>query len=233
VRDLSRRIRSSRYKPPETPRGLFAGNKSVRYAFITVIFMILFVEVYNRHSPKPLAGPIDDVFGHNPDRLAIVYGTGGDDTEELKNYVQRVAERLGKVLSQDIIIYPDDKVNETLLKNYSLLLYGPVNANRVASRFADHYPFQFEGRTVRVGASLIDRDNWRLVFAVPNPLNHQRYLLVYSGPTDRDVIGINLLGHQNFVHHDTTDYVVAVGDSIVASGYFTKKDPQHWLLAGK
>lgn len=232
MRDHSRRTRSSRYEPIRTPRGIFAGNKSVKYGFIAIFFIILILQFYDRHNPKPLTGPIDDVFVRSPDRLAIIYGTGGEAPGELNNYVQRVAGLLGKAISHEIIIYPDDKVDEDLLKDYSLLLYGPVNTNQVTSRFADYYPFQFVGRTVRIGAGLIDRENWRIVFAVPNPLNRQRYLLVYSGPTDSDVIGINLLEHPNFVHHDTTDYVVAVGDSVVASGYFAKNNPERWLYVG-
>ncbi len=178
---------------------------------------------------EPLTGPIDDVFRRDPSSLLIVYGTDGENTAGLRQYAHKVARLLGETLDRDILVYPDREVDSGLIRESSLLLYGPVDANRVSRRLKDYFPFRFEGDTLRLDGKNITA-GWQLVFAVPNPRNDQHYLLVYTGPSDAAVIGINILEDPNFVRHDTTDYVLAVDGRIERSGYFLKDDPERWTL---
>lgn len=214
-----------------TPKGLFAGNKSVKYGLIAVLACVLIIQFTRREDDGPLAGPIDDVFLRDPSGLLIVYGTEGDNTPALRDYAHKVADLLGKALDRDILVYPDREVDSGLIRDYSLLLYGPVEDNRVTRRLAEHFPFGFSADTLQIRDEKISGHDWRLVFVIPNPRNNNRYLLVYTASSDSAVVGINLLGNPHFVHHDTTDYVLAVGSRIVQSGYFDKDDPERWILS--
>src|SRR3990172_4702956 len=154
----SYRRRSS--TPVKIPRGIFGGNKSVKFGLIAVFFCILIIQVYNHQGKRRLAGPIDDVFRRSADQLAIVYGTGGDSTEELKNYAQRVSALLGQSLKHRVPVYADDEIGSSQLEKNSLILYGPVNANRISSRFAESLPFIFENNDMQAGDRKFYQDRW-------------------------------------------------------------------------
>jgi len=229
--DPETRYRSSRQKPFVMPRGIFAGNKSVKYGLFAVFACILVVEFYNRAGPVKLTGPIDDIFRRDPDRLVIVYGTGGEDDGSLRQYALKVSRLLGRNLSHEILVYPDVEVDQELIEDFSLMLYGPVNENLIARGLKDYLPFYFANSGVYLGDRFVAEDNWRMVFIVPNPYNTEHYILVYTGKTAADVVGINLVEHPNFTQHDTTDYVLTVGSQIVEQGYFDKSDEARWSLA--
>ncbi len=211
-------------------RGLFAGNKSVKYGLIAVIACMLIAGYFNRGDEK-LVGPIDDVFRRDPSSLLVVYGTEGDNPDGIREYAHKVGRLLGVSLGREILVYPDREVDSGLMRDCSLLLYGPVEANRVSRKLKKDFPYQFNGDTLAVDGQMVATGAWQLVFAVPNPRNDQHYLLVYTGPTDSTVIGINMIEHPNFVRHDTTDYVLAVDGRIERSGFFLKDDPGRWTLA--
>ena len=231
MRDEESKYRSSRQKPFVMPRGIFGGNKSVKYGLFALFACVLVVELYNRAGPDKLTGPIDDIFHRDPDRLLIVYSTAGEDKGSLRQYALKVSRLLGKSLSHEILVYPDNEVDEELIEDFSLLLYGPVNENLVARKLKDYLPFDFTNSGVYLGDRFVDQENWRMVFILPNPYNTEHYILVYTGATAADVVGINLIEHPNFTQHDTTDYVLAVGSQIVEQGYFDKSDETRWLLA--
>ncbi|MFC1544547.1 hypothetical protein ACFL4X_00125 [Gemmatimonadota bacterium] len=212
------------------PSGIFGGNRSVKFGLIAILACVLIIQFTNRKVDKPLDGPIDDVFRRDPSGLLIVYGTGGENTDALRDYAHKVATLLGKSLKHDILVYPDREVDSGLAGDYSLLLYGPVEDNRVTERIRKHFPFQFSADTLRAGGKTFTGPDWRLVFAVPNPRNLKRYVLIYTGPSDSSIVGINLLGDPHFVRHDTTDFVLTKGDRVVESGFFDKDDPEHWTL---
>jgi len=231
LRDGGSKYSRSRHKPFVKPRGIFGGNKSVKWGLFAVAACVLIVEFYNRAGPVRLTGPIDDVFHRHPDRLVIVYGTGGEDRGALHQYALKVSRLLGSSLKQEILVYPDSEVDKELIEDYSIILYGPVEENLVARDLKDYFPFKLASGGVYLGDRFVSEDNWRMVFIIPNPFNTEHYVLVYTGPTAADVVGINLIEHPNFTHHDTTDYVLAVGSQIVEQGYFDKSDETRWVLA--
>jgi hypothetical protein len=210
-------------------RGLFAGNKSVKYGMVAVLACMLVAGYINR-GDKVLTGPIDDVFRRDPSSLLIVYGTEGDNPEGIREYAHKVGRLLGVSMDRDILVYPDREVDSGLIRDSSLLLYGTVEGNRISRKLSEHFPFQFGGDTLGVDGQTVATHGWQLVFAVPNPHNDQRYLLLYTGPSDSAVIGMNMIEHPNFVRHDTTDFVLAVNGRIERSGFFLKDIPGRWKL---
>ncbi len=216
--------------PAPARRGIFGGNMSVRYGLLTVLFCVVIIQFYHRAMDVTLDGPIDDIFLKKSSQLAIVYSTGSRSREILRDYAHKVAGLLGRKLSVKIPVYPDTEVTDEILKEYSLILYGPVDENRIADQMREYFPFSFYGSTLSWDSGTFEGRPWRLVFIVPNPYNNRQYVLVYTAAKAEDVIGINLLGHPNFTRGDTTDYVLAAGSEIVEQGYFDKEDDTRWRL---
>lgn len=224
-----------RRKPAPEPerRGIFGGNLTVRYGLVVVMLSMLFMMMYNRmFESSRLDGPIDDIFRKRSGNLAIVYSTTGEGSDDaLADYAGRVSKLLGEKLSEKIPAFPDTGVKSRVLKRKSLLLYGPVRDNRVTRELGADFPFRFEGGRLGWGENHWLRDpDWRLVFIWPNPLSRGQYVLVYTASDADRVIGINFIESPNFLPHDTTDYVLAAGDSILAGGYFEKDGEGHWKL---
>ena len=183
------------------------------------------------HIKITIIGTVADIGRRLPNRLVIVYGTGGEDKCALRQYALKVSRLLGSSLSHEILVYPDSEADKELIEDYSIILYGPVEENLVARNLKDYFPFEFANSGVYLGDRFVSEDNWRMVFIIPNPFNTEHYVLVYTGATASDVVGINLIEHPNFTHHDTTDYVLAVGSQTVEQGYFDKSDETRWVLA--
>jgi len=203
---------------------------SVRYGLITILFCVIIVQFYHRAIDVSLNGPIDDIFLKKSKQLVIVYSTGQQGGEQLRNYVHLVSELLGRKLSVEIPVYPDTLVTEKILKERSLILYGPVEQNSIADRMRDYFPFSFSGSALVTDSKTFAGQPWRLIFIIPNPYNSYHYVLVYTAAKAEDVVGINMLGHPNFARGDTTDYVLAAGSGIVEQGYFNKEDNTRWRL---
>ncbi len=198
------------------------GSRTVTFGLLAITFCVAALMVFNKAHPPVLAGPIDDVFRRHRERLVIIYGTGGEDAEALRDYAHKVAELMGRRLDAELLVYPDTEAGPEVLENYSLLLYGPVGENRVTDRMRESLPFGFEGDAVTLGERRFAGSDWRLVFAIPNPHNPKYYALIYTAAEAAAVVGINLIESPNFVHHDTTDYVLAVGAEVVAQGHLAK-----------
>jgi hypothetical protein len=216
--------------PAPVRRGIFGGNVSVRYGLITVLFCVIIVQFYHWAVSAPLHGPIDDIFLEKSKKLVIVYSTGQQGGRQLRDYAHLVSELLGRKLSVEIPVYPDTQVTEKILKERSLILYGPVGQNSITDRMRDYLPFSFSGSALVSGSKTFANQPWRLIFIIPNPYNSSQYVLVYTAAKAEDVVGINMLGHPNFTRGDTTDYVLASGSGIVEQGYFDKEDNTRWRL---
>jgi hypothetical protein len=228
-----RREPAPQQMPYGAGRGIFMGNRTVRLGFVVVMFSMLYVLMFNRSMRQRLNGPIDDFFRRDPKNIIIVYSTEGDTQGYLKDYAQKVSALLGQKLSVKIMVYSDTEADKSLLKNHSVMLYGPVEHNQVAQEIKDYFPFKFSGQGVYLGDKYYNQQNWRLIFLIPNPYNKKYYFLVYTGPTIEDIVGINFQENPNFVNHDISDYVFAVESKVVEMGIFDKKDRNHWVVARK
>jgi hypothetical protein len=211
-------------------RGGFLGKTpTVRFGMIIVMFVFLILSVYKKTGFGLPTGPIDDIFRRHAASLAIIYGTGATAGDQaLRDYALIVSKSLGARLKQKIPVYSDREAGRSVLEKKSLILYGPVEQNRVERGMREHFPFTFSGDTVSLGAQRVSGLDWRLVFIIPNPYNTRQYALIYTGPAAERVVGINMLGSPNFVPHDSTDYVLSVGDRVVRKGFFEKKNPTVW-----
>ncbi len=221
----------AKYAPkPEEPvqprRSFFGNSPTVRYGLIVVAMTMLFLHFYKAmYEGKHLRGPIDDFYRKKYSNMTVLYPTGGERAADslVEAYARKVAAGLEKKLSTRIPVQADREANDRTRKRKSLLLYGPVEDNRLLRRIQDDLPIRFrDGRVCRADGSVIDRTDWRLVFVAPNPYNNTQYVLVYTAASPELLVGINYVGNPNYVPHDTTDYVLAAGDSILASGFFDK-----------
>lgn len=64
--------------------------------------------------------------------------------------------------------------------NYNLFLYGGPEINKVTAGIADRLPIQFGNGTFTVGQTVYDQPTHCVGFLHPNPLNPQKYVIVYG-----------------------------------------------------
>lgn len=222
-----------REKEKKPGRTFFGGGPTVRYGLIVVFLMIMFVKFYPKmYEGRRLTGPIDDFFRKKYGNMLIVFPTGGAAADSVvENYARRVAVRLGEKLSSDIPVRADKRVSARIMKRKSLLLYGPLEHNLVLNRIKEKLPIRFrDGYPCRADGSVIAVRDWRLIFLAPNPENRTQYVLVYTAASPEQLAGINFLGSPYYVPHNTTDYVLAAGDSVLAEGFFDKDSSGVWSL---
>ncbi len=214
-------------------RTFFGGSPTVRYGLVVVMLMFIFLKFYPKmYEGQRLGGPIDDFFRKKYTNMLLVFPTGGNAADSVvENYTRRVAVRLGEKLSADIPVRADKKVSARTMRRKSLLLYGPLEHNLILNKTEDKLPIRFrDGYPCRADGSVIAVRDWRLIFLAPNPENRTQYFLIYTAATPEQLVGINFMGSPNYVPHDTTDYVLAAGDSVLAAGFFDKDSSGVWSL---
>ena len=112
-----------------------------------------------------------------------------------------------------------------------MLLYGTLRGNSVLQSINGQLPVSASAPQGPWPQALAVADDWRMIFCAPSPYNSRHYVLVYTALADSVLVGINLVESENFLRHDTTDYVLAAGDSVLSVGFFDKSDPEAWKIA--
>ena len=75
---------------------------------------------------------------------------------------------------------PDTKVDETLIENNHLVVWGGPDMNAFCARVADRLPVKIEKGKFTIGKRVYDQPGQSVRFLCPNPLNPNRYLIVYA-----------------------------------------------------
>ena len=74
----------------------------------------------------------------------------------------------------------DTQVDEALIKNSHLVVWGGTDVNAFCARVADKLPVKIEKGKFTIGSRVYDQPGQSVRFLCPNPLNPQRYLIVYA-----------------------------------------------------
>lgn len=74
----------------------------------------------------------------------------------------------------------DTAVDEELIQNNHLVVWGGPDSNAFCARVADTLPVRIENGRFTIGTRVYDRPGQSVRFLCPNPLNPQRYLVVYA-----------------------------------------------------
>ena len=85
----------------------------------------------------------------------------------------------------------DAEVTEDDIANSNLVLWGDASSNRLIARMADGLPVQWTGDQLTFGQRKFSAASHVPILIYPNPLNRERYVVLNSGPTQREFDYLN------------------------------------------
>ena len=139
---------------------------------------------------KGLCGPIEDVF-NGP--FVLVVGTAGTK-EETRALAERVANWRAEWDAFADGLPPamlDTEVDEAVMAERNLVLFGTPKTNHVLAAIADRLPVTFGEDSYTLGGQTYTGPDLGLAFCYPNPRSPDRYVLVYAGADPGQNLGIN------------------------------------------
>lgn len=186
-----------------------------------------------------LEGPIEDAF-MSP--FLIVYGTASADQTEndvAEAEARRFVNDWQRVFVKPCRIKSDAQVTEDDVQAYNLILYGGPSCNTITRRVANQLPIQIEQNAVSVGAHRFEGEDVGVKLCYPNPLNRERYVVVFAGVTWRGLFQIvNRFGNWfhwgPFDNRNWFDYGVFDGrtrspETFLCFGFFD----QQWRISAE
>jgi len=130
-----------------------------------------------------LHGPIWDAF---TDQYVVVHGTGGGDALFAKT-CKDIAEKLARGAP----CLADVDMPKKMLSDHNLILVGSVESNCWLARISGDMPVQIrEGRVYATNGKFFDGDDLAYVVIYPNPMNPDKYVVVYSATSDKAMANI-------------------------------------------
>lgn len=140
-----------------------------------------------------LQGPIDDAF---MSRFVMVRPTGEPKNSKTAKWVEtemkHAVEHWRKQFRGEIEPIDDVQVDDKLIANSNLILWGDAQSNKVLAKIADRLPIRWDaaGRLV-AGKQSYDASHHLPAFIYPNPLNPKKYVVINSGFTFREYDYLN------------------------------------------
>ncbi len=156
------------------------------------------------HKRQGLSGPIDDA---QFDSLLMVYGTMDKAEEFLSKRLlrQMAGETSGVTIHRPI--KADHEVTDEDLKTHSVVIVGTPKGNALLGKMADALPIQIREGAVVVGQKKFEGWANAAAFIYPNPLNPDRYVVVYTGTS------LEALYYINHLPGMLPDYIVFDGST--------------------
>jgi hypothetical protein len=138
----------------------------------------------DQNKRRDLQGPIDDAF-MGP--FVCVRGTGTPWSQAQAHWANWTLERFGrefdKWLRGRIRVVDDRSVNDEMIANNNLVLFGDPGSNAVIARVLGKLPVEWTREAIKVaGRTFLPADHG-LSLIYPNPLNPRRYVVINSGHT--------------------------------------------------
>ncbi|HVW03020.1 MAG TPA: prolyl oligopeptidase family serine peptidase [Planctomycetaceae bacterium] len=145
--------------------------------------------VRKRHN---LQGPIDDAF---MDSFVFVRPTGKSQSDALHRWSQAEMEHAivhwRKQFRGEARVVEDSQVNDAIIANANLVLWGDPSSNAILHRIADKLPIRWEQDQIVAGDRKFSTSEHGLILIAPNPLNPNRYVVLNSGFTYREYDYLN------------------------------------------
>ncbi|MBK8173108.1 MAG: extensin family protein [Sandaracinaceae bacterium] len=181
-----------------------------------------------------LAGPLSDAYYG---RMIHVYGTANaEHTEALRRAAQK-GSRGWPLWTWSVAqrVVADTEVNEEMMANATLVLYGTANDNAVLNRMSSRLPIRADETGISFGAQRFEGNDIGVRYIYPNPLSPRSYVIVQTGVTPEAVMaGHNLpdfLGDYAIYDGAATrvrQRLIFHPSAPRASGFFDA----HWQLPG-
>jgi hypothetical protein len=173
---------------------------------ISIVAFSLFVNAWSQldNSVKQkFTGPINTVFDQ---KVAFIYPTSGNDTVTINNLKKYISEVFNHLKNEGNIMVPDSIALSKTLSDYGLLVYGTIESNLFLKHYKSSYPFKIENNTIYADKEY-KNENARFITCLPNPQNPMNGMIIYTGITNKNIVGINA------VFHGPTDFVVFISPS--------------------
>jgi hypothetical protein len=134
------------------------------------------------HKRHALQGPIDDAF---MDSFVFVLPSGAT-TLWVKSEQERAIREWKRQWRGNAQVRRDTEVTEDDIANSHLVLWGDPRSNRVLAKIADRLPVRWAGDQLMLGERRFPAASHVPIVIYPNPLNPNRYVVLNSGPTQRE-----------------------------------------------
>ena len=162
---------------------------------------------------KGLEGPIADAFLGS---FLLVRGTTSADEWErqvIAREVEAKARDWERLFNCRPRVKDDTAVTDADIAQHHLILYGGPAANAIAAKIARKLPIVIERDRIRVGRKTFQGDDVGVKLCCPNPLNPERYVVLFAGlsPAALDQVNNrfgNWFGWGPYDNHDWFDYGV-------------------------
>ncbi|HET8546447.1 MAG TPA: prolyl oligopeptidase family serine peptidase [Bryobacteraceae bacterium] len=171
-----------------------------------------------------LQGPIDDAF---MDSFVFVIPTGPASAWIAAEQARAIRE-WKRQWRGDAQVRRDTEVTGDDIANSNLVLWGDPASNNFLARFADRLPVRWSGDQLLLGSRTFPAASHVPILIYPNPLNPDRYIVLNSGPTQREAdylsnaLQVPRLPDYAVIDTTTPPDERSVG-KIVAAGFFDEQ----------
>jgi hypothetical protein len=140
-----------------------------------------------------LQGPIDDAFLSS---FVMVRPTGEPMNEKVGKWIDgemhHAVDHWRKQFRGELKPMDDTKVDDKLIANMNLVLWGDPQSNKVLAKIADKLPIRWDAKEgVFVDKQSFAGSHHVPVLIYPNPLNPKKYVVLNSGFTYREYDYLN------------------------------------------
>lgn len=202
--------------------------------YITKIISIIAILSLSQWCFAALNGPIVDAY-QQP--FLYVYGTISPNPFE-NDVIRRTAVGVvdkWKLLRNRIVpIKKDTEVTPEDIQRYHLIIYGNERSNKILREIGPQLPIRITEEAIIVGDRKYTHYEHGAIFIAPNPLNPNRYVLIYGALNHHGFPNINA------VRASDTDFVIFSSENKMQigsrpmppleEGYFDKSDPFNWRV---
>ncbi|MSQ93617.1 MAG: hypothetical protein EXR98_03570 [Gemmataceae bacterium] len=142
-----------------------------------------------------LQGPIDDAFMSSFVMVRQTPKRPINDYAKLYNWIDKEMEHAvdhwRKQFRGELKVIDDTEVDDKIIANSNLILWGNHHTNEIIAKIADKLPIRWNNKGVTVGERTFGRYNHVPVLIYPNPLNPKKYVVLNSGFTFREYDYLN------------------------------------------
>lgn len=159
--------------------------------------------------------------------FVIVYGTRGDDSmdQKLLNSARSIASRFWRVANGRTRILRDVDLDNTVIREFNLILLGSQYVNRVTQEIIRDLPVEIGSNRLKMNGRVYHGDV-SLAMLYPNPLNPKKMIALFGGTSpDSELLSLYFL--PIYSGSGTPDYIIFNHDvlkyawgGVQAAGFF-------------
>jgi len=164
-----------------------------------IMSILAFLMIVNAWSQNDkFSGPINAVFTNT--KVAWIYPAKGEDATLLRDFV---TDMFNRFKSEGSILVSDSAALTLNLSDYGLVVYGIIPGNLFLNHYKASFPFKIEDQFILADNMYRDKKT-KFITCLPNPHNDKKGMAIYTGFSNKSIIGINS------IFHGPEDYIVSI-----------------------